>query len=315
MPATQGGRMKLPDRETSVVLSENGETTRFGWFSRIQPDLEGVVDGATALALRGRGTARARRFVLEDGVWRDDGPAPSPVDASWHPDLGNHLGSGIAVARDVLARINRGRVVSIWPTCVSRSDSGWSIASSAMFSTHAPGRPTEQSGIASEDELDAIPQVRFVERMAVEYAELFGVEPHDDGSGVEGDMVIEVRTDGLTISFRDDDGVGVTLSSELEGGIWRHATILEFPVDPDPVARLRQEADPRAALRDMIASLDPDDDEAVDVACDPLGLGPADPARNVWRDILSEDVVVESASSEDTLMLRIRPGTLFTSNS
>lgn len=304
--------MNLPDRSTAIVLSEGGETTRFGWFSRIQPE-EGAVHGGVIRKSGGLDPTPARRFVQEGDVWRDVGPAPSPADESWHPDLRDDLGSGIAVARTVLAAINRGRTVSIWPNCVASSKSGWNVGSSAMFSTHAPGRPGEQSGLAPEDELDTIPQVRFVERMAADYAYMFGMEAYDDGSGVQGDLTIEIRTDALLVSFRDENGMGVTLSSACTEGAWKHSTILEFPVDPDPVTRLRQEADPIEALWAMVASLDPDEEVSAS-SDDPWSSGEADDERNVWREILAPDLSVESASSEDTLMLRIVPGTLFSPN-
>lgn len=304
--------MRLPDRETAIVLDEDGRTSRFGWFSRIQPE-DGSVHAGVARKIGDPDSGIARRFVLEDGKWRDKGPAPSPVDDSWHPDLKDHLGSGVEVARRVLAAINRGRTITVWPNCITSSKGGWTVGSSAMFSTHSPEDPGRHSGIALDDELDAIPQVRFVERMAIEYADMFGMTAYDDGSGVQGDLTIEICADRLLVSFRDENGIGLTLTSECGERSWRHATILEFPLDVDPVMRLRQEADPNKALWAMIASLDVEEPEAVSDD-DPWAMAGANDERNVWREILSPDLRIESAYSEDTLMLRIVPGTLFSAN-
>lgn len=271
----------LPDHSTTIVRTEEGDG-EITWTPPLQPD-----DPHTMRARIRLGTGRhldgIRTLAVVDGTWCDRGVAPSISDESWHPELPDGIGEQIALTRLVMAEIPNCSKVLMLPE-VQLGSKGFEIGSGAIFYQKSD---RGFQGIVPEHLLDQVPFVRAVERVAGSFAEWFGATAHDDGSGIAGDLSIDVSPTGLSVVFDDENDGGVlTLRSELVDGAWSHTTTFRIPIYEDAVGTLRAIADPRPYVSDFASE------------------------SETWKDIVKSDPEATAKIEDKAVMLDVRPGTL-----
>lgn len=272
----------LPDQVTAVVGTADGPA-RISWIAALQPDDPSLVRACITLG-PGRAIKGLRLLRGNADAWRDEGPAPSMRDDSWHPEIPESLAEGIEMARRVIAMLPRCHSVLIAPEVASTSK-GFRVGSGAIF--YGSDENGDRSGIVGEQHLDRTPFVRLVERLAEDFAEWLHVLPHDDGSGVSGDLSIDVSPTHLFLVYDDEsDGGVLSITSEFVEGQWNHATVLRMPIYEDAVGILRAVADPGPQISSFAAESD------------------------IWRPILRSQAEVDVHHENRVLVLQARPGTL-----
>jgi hypothetical protein len=187
---------------------------------------------------------KVRRIVLVDGSWVDHGPAPSLIDDSVHPDLPGDLAEYVMVTRRVMSAI-RGCTCVDLGFDVDRDGSGdWDLKPNATF--RMAGEDTSLLGKMVPDAiLDRIPDVRYVERAGYGFKSMLAIQPHDDGSGYEGDFTCFIRSGSFEMDYDGIDGERIRLRSTLIDGLWSHATELTattWNIDPVEMLRITGEA-------------------------------------------------------------------------
>lgn len=230
---------------------------------------------------------------MVDGLWHDHGPVEPERDPSIHPDMKGSYAEYVSVARKALKAIPRGASMEVQFTC-SRSGGSDEIIPLVTYMAHGDitvGRPVHVPDCV----LDQVPGIRFLERSAVDFASMFGVEAYDDASGVSGDLSLRIATDGLRISVTDPEtGNTLVLESSLSDGEWEHSVMLEgIEHAADGMETLRRLKDDQVALGSMFEGAS--DDNMMIVL---LGIGNAD--QVVVNDLHRED----EASGRITFMLQ-----------
>lgn len=230
---------------------------------------------------------------MVDGLWHDHGPVEPERDPSIHPDMKGSYAEYVSVARKALKAIPRGASMEVEFTC-SRSGGSDEIIPLVTYMAHGDitvGQPVHVPDCV----LDQVPSIRFLERSAVDFASMFGVEAYDDASGVSGDLSLRIATDGLRISVTDPEtGNTLVLESSLSDGEWEHSVMLEgIEHAADGMETLRRLKDDQVALGSMFEGAS--DDNMMIVL---LGIGNAD--QVVVNDLHRED----EASGRITFMLQ-----------
>jgi hypothetical protein len=273
--------MKILPDQTDVVSTDDGDA-RIAWMPALQPDESGLARARVTLG-PGRLVDGIRQLLLTEQGWTDVGIAPSLRSEEWHPELPEDLGEAIALTRKVMASIPGCTKVLVAPEIASKS-SGFRVGSGALFYQQSEDG---YLGLVPEHLLDRTPFVRAVERMGEAFAEWLRVLPHDDGSGVAGEVAIDVSATGLSITYDDEsDGGVLSLTSELVDDEWRHRTTLRMPIYQDAVGILRTLREPLPEISSFASE------------------------SEIWGPIMRDEPVVEVEIENNVLTVSARPGTL-----
>lgn len=192
------------------------------------------------------------------GTWTATGLQPHPRNVSWHPDLPDALAEYVAVCRHVAASIDGCGRISVRLRAIRTGGSADSVESYAFFMMTDPGDPSSMSGIVPDRMLDTTPFVRHVENEGTVFSDFFGLDPYDDGSGISGDMDLEVGPSLLRLRIETSDDNVLSLSSDADGeGRWTHATAISlWTPEADAVEQLRRHADPTAFALSIVEDSD-----------------------------------------------------------
>lgn len=254
----------IPDVQVDRVARSDGGADLVVSLAPVQPDAPdtwrvNLSDGPFAAF----DPSDARNVRLVDGRWTDEGPAPAPADPSVHPDVKGSCATYVRVARDVLSAIPRAACVDVRFECTRTGDRD---EVSAVVTFMADGDMSRGLPVhVAETVLDHVPGVRFLERTAVDFAAAFGIEGHDDASGVNGDFYMRISVDGMRISYEEpDSGTTLVLDSCMSDGEWEHSLTLrgaEFPADG--METLRRLGDDQVAFASLFEHVPEDNPMAV----------------------------------------------------
>lgn len=237
-----------------VVREGAAEPLYVAWAPVLQPDDPDLIHAILSDNPYGVNGEGIRQCRLVDGTWRDEGPAPSLREESWHPDLSDALNGAILIARRVMAWIGYCGRIDVMLENEGDNLTGYSLRSTATFqkTPDASGAPR---GMVDDNTLDAVPYVRHVERSGVYAASFFGMSAEDDGSGPDATFYMTIEPDGLKIWCGPDSENGIMLSSRCVGGTWTHRTeIHACEDDADVTEIMRRVTDPARRLRACIDS-------------------------------------------------------------
>jgi len=256
----------IPDPQIDRVTRDGAEPGWVAGIEAVQPiecDLWHLVLSDRPFDHSSRSEPRICRFA--DGVWTDLGPVPTESDRSIHPDVKGGCADYVKVARRVLAHIPRGMCVTV--ELVSTRTGGGADEVVALTTFHSTGDISEGSPVHVSDQiLDRIEGVRFLERTATDFGAMFGIEPYDDGSGYPGEFKLRISKDALLLSYEEpDSGSTIVVESEMDDdGTWHHWTILDAREQAtDGMDTLRRLKDDAFALASVFDDCQEDNSMAV----------------------------------------------------
>lgn len=238
-----------------VVREGAAEPLYIAWTPVLQPDDPDLIHARLSENPYGVNGEGIRQCRLVDGAWRDEGPAPSLSEASWHPDLPDALNGAITIARRVMAAIGHCDRIDVMLENEGDSQSGYVLRSTAVFQKVRDAVTGGPGGMVDDNTLDGIPYVRHVERSGVFAATFFGMRAESDGSGPDATFGMTVTPVSLKVWCGPDEESGIVLMSDLRDGTWVHRTeIHACEDDADVTEVMRRVIDPRRRLRACIDS-------------------------------------------------------------
>lgn len=279
----------------TVVVPGEDEPMIMSWMPALQPDEQDLVHVCLTKRKGWQTERRMRQCRLVDGVWHDEGPAPSMADHSWHPDLCDSINAQIRVARNVIAAIGHCSYVDVIIDAENKGEDGSVLRSTALFSKRSHPETGMGMGFVDESTLDRVPYVRSVERMGLLLADLLDISVDDGSAVVDATFDMRIGPNDLHVFCGPDNESGVYLTSKMVDGEWRHHTEIVAPRRDDGIVEtMKQTIDP---LRHLMACRN-------DVG--KIGMK------------LHEGIIVDSVSDEggsedqgESVTFAIRPGTLF----
>jgi hypothetical protein len=291
-------RTEFPDKNDAIISSAHStEPLRFSHFPFHQPEHEDHLHAQLWGQVNNPHLQGVLLFVKRDNVWVESGKAVSPIAPSWHPDLGLLVGTEIDIARHVIRAIPRGMHIAISPY----DDGEGKVGTCASFWKHAVSNPSKQEHLATDAELDIIPMVRRVERLAGGVAEHLDLKFWDNGEGLMEGFFLDISTYHLVldhIEFESD--ILIRLRSEFDGSTWKHHSQLLIPSDDDPISILRTLQLGACSVPKILGQFIEDD--------------------NKLRALISSEAKIQSVelaehdnagTIETRIVLSIEPGTLF----
>jgi hypothetical protein len=260
----------IPDVQVDRVHREGMEP---GWVTGIEP-VQPEEDGLWHLSVSDRPFdgfrgAEVRACRIQEGRWTDVGSVETESDPSIHPDLKGRCADYVVMARRAISAIPRGAWITLELICTRSSAGGDEVAAVTTFNARgdiSQGRPVH----VTDDVLDHVPGIRYLERTGPAFAEMFGMEPYNDGSGVSGDFKMLMSADAMTIICQDpESGTKITLESETNEGVWGHHVVLDAnEFQSDAMGTLRRLKDDAFALASLF-----DDCEETNPMSVLLGIG------------------------------------------
>lgn len=243
----------IPDIQVDRILREGAEPGWVTGIEAVQPEEDGLWHVTVSdKPFDGFSSGELRACRMQGVAWKDEGPVPTTSDPSIHPDVKGRCADYVVVARRALAAIPRGAWITVELTCTRTGAGGDDVTAVTTFNAKgdiSEGRPVH----VSDDVLDQVPGIRYVERTGSAFAEMFGMEPYSDGSGVTGDFKMLLSADAMTIIYQEpESGTKITLESETNEGVWRHRVVLDAnEFEADGMATLRRLKDDAFAMASL----------------------------------------------------------------